>query len=90
VSKMEAESSRITVEVKKLTGVKIKTEEEVNEVKVILILISLLFSRFLLSFLRSYVIERFQSRKRSSSTETTSTASKRSKQIVVTLDDEVR
>jgi hypothetical protein len=46
VSKMEAESSRITVEVKKLTGVKIKTEEEVNEVKVFLSLSHFYFHDF--------------------------------------------
>jgi hypothetical protein len=48
-SKKEVGSSRISVEVKKPTGVKIKTEKKAKEMKVIFNLISLLFSNIFLN-----------------------------------------
>jgi hypothetical protein len=56
ISKKEVGSSRISVEMKKSTGVKMKTEAGVKEVKVIVILISLfIFSSNSLKFLYAHI-----------------------------------
>jgi hypothetical protein len=56
ISKKEVGSSRISVEMKKSTGVKMKTEAGVKEVKVIVILISLfIFSSNYLKFLYAHI-----------------------------------
>jgi hypothetical protein len=56
ISKKEVGSSRISVEMKNSTGVKMKTEAGVKEVKVIVILISLfIFSSNSLKFLYAHI-----------------------------------
>jgi hypothetical protein len=56
ISKKEVGSSRISVEMKKSTGVKMKTEAGVKEVNVIVILISLfIFSSNSLKFLYAHI-----------------------------------
>jgi hypothetical protein len=88
--KKDAGSSKTSTEVNKPTGVKIKTEVETVKPKVSILPLYLDFpfdldSKYLIFF---KIVFYFQSRKRNISTETVSTASKKSKQTVA-LDAEV-
>jgi hypothetical protein len=88
--KKDAGSSKTSNEVNKPTGVKIKTEVETVKPKVSILPLYLEFpfdldSKYLIFF---KIVFYFQSRKRNISTETVSTASKKSKQTVA-LDAEV-